>query len=53
MGGPYLNTLARGGHEPLMQRAGQLWNDIKRYSRNPVGESIFLPAQIDYPQMFQ
>src|SRR5262249_50891150 len=44
---------AQGGHEPLMQRAGQLWHGLKRQSRNPVGESIFVPARIDYPQMFQ
>jgi Family of unknown function (DUF5678) len=25
---------AQGGHEPLTQRAGQLWNSIKRHSRN-------------------
>ena len=44
---------AQGGYEPLLQRAGQLWNYSKRHSRNPVGESIFLLARIDDPQMFQ
>jgi hypothetical protein len=46
-------TPAQGGYDPLMQRAGQLGNSIKRHSRNPVGERVCLPARIDDPQMFQ